>query len=169
MRYLYLVFASIPTAAMGILGCSTSAPPLIHFAPKTAQIPLKKSNTQEESSDSLRNLVQDKCPSLFTPFEPTWWLNKYAFLILLWDPGLNNLCKAAIYRQRILFSRISRRWTASGIGGTSRSNFLLLYPYPCRFNQAESPACRRWYIVRSIHSCIQNLQLIGAEDLTLRP
>ncbi|KAF8825218.1 Alpha/Beta hydrolase protein [Lentinula edodes] len=60
---------------MGILGCSTSAPPLIHFAPKTAQIPLKKSNTQEESSDSLRNLVQDKCPSLFTPFEPTWWLN----------------------------------------------------------------------------------------------
>ncbi|KIK62966.1 hypothetical protein GYMLUDRAFT_41265 [Collybiopsis luxurians FD-317 M1] len=60
---------------MGFLGCSTSAPPLIHFAPKTAQIPLKKSGSKEGASESLRNLVQDKCPSLFTPFEPTWWLN----------------------------------------------------------------------------------------------
>ncbi|KAF9072840.1 AB-hydrolase YheT [Rhodocollybia butyracea] len=60
---------------MGFLGCSTSAPPLVHFAPKTAQIPLQTVNPQEKASESLRNLVQEKCQSLFTPFEPTWWMN----------------------------------------------------------------------------------------------
>ncbi|KAJ3744516.1 Alpha/Beta hydrolase protein [Lentinula detonsa] len=60
---------------MGVLGCSTSAPPLVHFAPKTARIPLKTPESKEEYSESLRKLVQDNCPSLFTPFEPKWWLN----------------------------------------------------------------------------------------------
>ncbi|KAE9384992.1 AB-hydrolase YheT [Gymnopus androsaceus JB14] len=62
---------------MGLLGCSTSAPPLVHFAPKTAQIPLKPNEQNKESSESesLRSLVQNRCPSLFTPFQPTWWMN----------------------------------------------------------------------------------------------
>ncbi|KAJ3777168.1 Alpha/Beta hydrolase protein [Lentinula raphanica] len=59
---------------MGLLGCSTSAPPLVHFASKTAQILLESPDSQEHS-ESLRKLVQDRCPSLFTPFEPKWWLN----------------------------------------------------------------------------------------------
>ncbi|THV06770.1 AB-hydrolase YheT [Dendrothele bispora CBS 962.96] len=63
---------------MGPFNCfSTPRPPIVHFASKTSHLQVRAqqdSESQQTKTASLRHLVSTKCPSLFTPYEPAWWL-----------------------------------------------------------------------------------------------
>ncbi|RXW24113.1 hypothetical protein EST38_g1711 [Candolleomyces aberdarensis] len=49
--------------------------PTVHFAEKPALLPVKK-QTETDGTDllSLQELLETRCPSLFTEFKPLWWL-----------------------------------------------------------------------------------------------
>ena len=46
---------------------------VVHFSPDPVELPTKISNVD---ATSLKELVKTRCPSLFTPFETKWWLNR---------------------------------------------------------------------------------------------
>ncbi|KAK7472911.1 hypothetical protein VKT23_001017 [Stygiomarasmius scandens] len=63
---------------MGLFNCfATPRSPIVHFASKTSQLQVRNqqdSESQQQKVASLRHLVTTRCPSLFAPFEPSWWL-----------------------------------------------------------------------------------------------
>lgn len=124
---------------MGLLGCSTSAPPLVHFAPKTAQIPLKPNEQNKDSSESesLRSLVQNRCPSLFTPFQPTWWMNKCALLYSTSEISYWNVFSAHIQTTFSVFadiSQVDKIWYRR-YDSTLSSRLLQAYSQPFQYRQ----------------------------------
>jgi hypothetical protein len=64
--------------------CSEARIPIFHFPPKPAVIAVRKGqrNYDSDSNDggieykNLRELVESRCPSLFTEFHPLWYLFK---------------------------------------------------------------------------------------------
>ncbi|PFH54375.1 hypothetical protein AMATHDRAFT_135563 [Amanita thiersii Skay4041] len=49
--------------------------PLVRFPKKSVQIIVRKGkNSEETEKASLRELLETRCPSLFTAFSPAWWL-----------------------------------------------------------------------------------------------
>ncbi|KAJ7494802.1 hypothetical protein B0H11DRAFT_2003432, partial [Mycena galericulata] len=59
---------------MGWLG-STALLPVIHFPKDALHLRVRKIDSRTEIEKStLKELVQSRCGSLFTPYRPTWWL-----------------------------------------------------------------------------------------------
>jgi len=51
--------------------------PTVHFDPTPALLPVKKGKDQDEIEHvSIKTLLETRCPTLFTPFKPLWWLSK---------------------------------------------------------------------------------------------
>ncbi|KAF7440481.1 hypothetical protein PC9H_000826 [Pleurotus ostreatus] len=57
---------------MGVIFSSRAT--RIHFPDKPAYVSVAAKDECTESRLSLRNLLETKCPSLFEPFVPSWWL-----------------------------------------------------------------------------------------------
>ncbi|KAF5367411.1 hypothetical protein D9758_003633 [Tetrapyrgos nigripes] len=63
---------------MSLFDCFTPPrPPLVHFASKTTELGVLSSEdaeSKQKKTASLGHLVKTKCPSLFQPFVPVWWM-----------------------------------------------------------------------------------------------
>jgi hypothetical protein len=65
----------------GVFSFSTmfnaSGTPTVHFADKPALLPVRKDDGSEEVEEiSIKTLLETRCPSLFSEFQPVWWLPK---------------------------------------------------------------------------------------------
>ncbi|KAK7014882.1 AB hydrolase-1 domain-containing protein [Favolaschia claudopus] len=47
---------------------------LLHFSEKPASLRIRNTSDGSVSTESLENLVEIRCPSLRSPFNPVWWL-----------------------------------------------------------------------------------------------
>jgi len=55
----------------------TDHDPEVHFADKPAELKVRKGGDGDKVEQvSIRELLSARCPSLFTPFTPLWWLNR---------------------------------------------------------------------------------------------
>ena len=74
--------ALLSLAVMGaVLSFATKAYspefPTVHFDSTPALLPVKKSGDKDEIElVSIKSLLETRCPNLFTPFKPLWWLSK---------------------------------------------------------------------------------------------
>ncbi|KAF8636529.1 hypothetical protein AX17_003342 [Amanita inopinata Kibby_2008] len=65
------VFLTIASSTLA----SGGKAPLIRFAPKPVTLTVKKRNDSDKTEEAtLRELLEARCPSLFSDFRPAWWL-----------------------------------------------------------------------------------------------
>ncbi|KAF8275036.1 AB-hydrolase YheT [Lactarius quietus] len=69
LQHRFFLFATTMGSALSTL--SHRPGPRTYFSSKTASIPLRQSASE---TTSLRVLLETYCPSLFSPFRPSWWL-----------------------------------------------------------------------------------------------
>jgi hypothetical protein len=51
--------------------------PIVHFDSNPALLLVKKAEADDEVERvCIKTLLETRCPSLFTPFKPLWWLFK---------------------------------------------------------------------------------------------
>lgn len=66
----FFLFATTMGCVLGTLG--NRPDPKTYFPSKPAYVPLRQPAASENTS--LRVLLETYCPSLFSPFCPSWWL-----------------------------------------------------------------------------------------------